>query len=142
MLSYWNQIHAQLAQGLWFVTPHNLRRPLYSLDPSPLSNFVTSPTPFYKKKTNYTSTALFVALFFDWMDGRTLFDVFLLDIMDQHMSRLGTLVSEKPCVLHTTRYQIYCGLTDNEVFFWYSDSISQTQITYNTHKRQETNPPI
>ena len=51
------------------------------------------------------------------MDGRTTVYVFLLDIMDQHMSRLGTLVSEKPCILYTTRYQIYCGLTDNEVLF-------------------------
>ena len=74
------------------------------------------------------------------MDNFATFDVILPGIMDLHMSSLSTLVTEEPCVLHTTRYQIYWGLTHNEVFWQYSDLISHTQtMVYNTQKGQETN---
>ena len=38
------------------------------------------------------------------------------DIMDLHMSSLGTLVPGLRCVFYATSYQVYEGLTHNEVF--------------------------
>ena len=58
------------------------------------------------------------------------------------MQSLGTLVPEEPCILCTTRCQIYCGLTHNGVFCWYFHLILHAQIAYNTDKGQETNSPI
>ena len=46
-------------------------------------------------------------------------------------------------LLPYTRYQVYLGLTHNEVFCQCFDLISHTQIkNYNTHKGQETNSPM
>ena len=73
--------------------------------------------------------------FVGWIcDGAT-FDVwFYIDIMDLHMSNLGTIVPEGPwCVLYATRRQVYWGLTHNVVFYKYSDLTSHTE-TQNTHK--------
>ena len=58
------------------------------------------------------------------------------DIMDLHMSSLGTLVWERPwCVPHATRRQVYWGQAQNEAFYWHSDLISHIHkdIHINTH---------
>ena len=49
------------------------------------------------------------------------------------LSSFLALVSEGPwCVFYATRSQVYWGLTDNVVFYWYSDFISHTHKHTNT----------
>ena len=77
--------------------------------------------------------------FFGWMSDCPTFPhiscvIFLNDIMNLHISTLGTLVPEWPCcVFYETMHQIYWGLTHN-VFFWlYSGCIH----VYHTSKDKE-----
>ena len=62
--------------------------------------------------------------------------------MDLQMSSLSTLVPEGPwCVFYLTRCQVYQGLANNMVFYWYSDLISphtntQTHTVHSGASRQ------
>ena len=69
------------------------------------------------------------------MSDCTTFDVHLFNgIVDLQMSCYGTVVPEGLlCVVYATRHQVYGGLTQDEVFRWYSNLISHTQ----THKRTQ-----
>ena len=104
--------------------------PLYCQAPYPFSYSISHPTPTYpcppidKKKIYFHCSFCFLISLTEWMIVTHL--MFLLEIIDLHMSSLGTLLPEKPCMLYTTRYQIYWGLTHNEGFCWYSDLISHT----------------
>ena len=68
--------------------------------------------------------------------------ILLNNIMNLHMSSLGTLVPEVPWwVFYTTRHQVYWCLTHNVAFCWYSDLISHTRT--NTQKdTQHTEKPV
>ena len=78
-------------------------------------------------------TALSVVLFL-WLIGWSCHiwcAILLNDIMDPHMSNLGTSVPEGPwCVFYVTRHQVNWGLT-NVTFCWCSDLISHKHT--NTH---------
>ena len=69
------------------------------------------------------------------MDDCAIFDVILLDnIMNLHMSSLGTLVPEEHCcVCYTTRYQIYWGLTHNEISVNTENTDKNSVNKQNTH---------
>ena len=65
--------------------------------------------------------------FFNWnVWSCHIWCVILLDnIMDPHMSSVGTLVPEGPwCVFYATKCHVYWGLTHNVVFYLYSNLIS------------------
>ena len=63
-----------------------------------------------------------------------LFSNFNIMDMDLYMSSLGTLVSEQPCcVFYARRHQVYCGLTYNVVFCWYSHLTEHTHTKTKTH---------
>ena len=53
------------------------------------------------------------------MDDCATIDAFLLDdIMDLHMLSLGSLLPKEPCcVIYTTGWEVYWGLTLNKNFF-------------------------
>ena len=97
--------------------------------PSPTSLSPPTPTP---------PIALSVVMFL-WLNGwsRHIWCAILLNYnMDLYMSSLGTLVPEGPgCVFHATKHQVYRSLTQNVVFHWYSDLISNTN-THNTLRGQ------
>ena len=83
--------------------------------------------------------------FFDWMGDCDTFDVILFDnIMDLHMPSLGILVPEEPCcVFYTTRYQIYWGLTYNEVFLlvlWFDIIHTNKDIQHTQSAKRLTHP--
>ena len=99
---------------------------LPNLLPSPpFSNFLHS------LPQSSTSTALFVTLFFEWMDDCPAFDVILLNnIMDLHMLSFGTLVPEEPCYACFLQQ----GITFTEV--WHIMRLfASTLIWYHTHKQ-------
>ena len=71
-----------------------------------------------------TSTAVDVVLFLGWMGEHDIWCAILLnDVMDLHMSSLGTLVPEGPwCVFYARRHQVYWGLKIMpfaNTFIWY-----------------------
>ena len=119
--------------------PPNLWKTPYIAYPSLFSSFVQPPPPFLSLPT-LDPTALFVALFLVlfWLNGWSLHiwvAILLNDIMDIHISSLGTFVPEgRWCVFYATRRQVCWGLTHNKILCWYSDLISHTQ----THTRTET----
>ena len=107
----------------------------YFMKTSPL--LPTPPPPFQYLSNppslsppNPTPTAISIVLFL-WLNGwssHTWCAVLVNDIMDLHMSSLGTLVPEGPwCVFYATRHEVYWGLTYNVAFCWYSYLISHTQ---------------
>ena len=117
------------------LTPYFMRT-LYSAYPS-FSNFV-QPPPSLLPPTP-TPTALSVVLLF-WLNEwlcHTWCAILLNDIMDVHMSSLGTLMQEGGwLVFYITRHQIYWGLTCKVIFSWYSDLISNTQTHTDTQYTQ------
>ena len=119
--------------------PPNLWRPPILPTPPFFSSFVQPLPPFLSLPT-LDPTALFVALFLVlfWLNGWSLhiwLAILLNDIMDIHISSLGTFVPEgRWCVFYATRRQVYWRLTHNKILCWYSDLISHTQ----THTRTKT----
>ena len=111
-----------------------MKTPLYCLTPlffrfCPTSPLLSPQTP--------TPIALSVVLFFwpnEW--SRHIWcDILLNDIMDPHISNLGTSVPEGPwCVFYATRPQVFWGLI-HVIFCWYSDLISHTQTHTQTHTK-------
>ena len=68
-----------------------------------------------------TSQLFLLSCFFGWMGDRVTFDALFNDIVDLHLSSLGTFVPEGPCgVFYATRRQVYWGLT-HVIFCCYSD---------------------
>ena len=109
---------------------------------SPLFKFWPPSTPTSMSPPNPNHTALSVVTFLR-LNGWSchIFCAILLnDNMDLYMSSLGTLVPEGAwCVFYATRRQVYWGLTDNVVFYWYSYLISHTQTEKHT---QHTQGPV
>ena len=63
-----------------------------------------------------------------------LFSNFNIMDMDLYMTSLGTLVSEQPCcVFYARRHQVYCDLTYNVVYCWYSHLTEHTHTKTKTH---------
>ena len=126
--------------------PPNLWKTPYIAYPSLFSSFVQPPPPFLSLPT-LDPTALFVALFLVlfWLNGWSLHiwvAILLNDIMDIHISSLGTFVPEgRWCVFYATRRQVYWGLTHNKILCWYSDLISHTQ-THAHRDTQHTQRPV
>ena len=108
-----------------------MKTPLYCLTPlffrfCPTSPLLSPQTP--------TPIALSVVLFFwpnEW--SRHIWcDILLNDIMDPHISNLGTSVPEGPwCVFYATKRQVYWGLT-HMIFCWHSDDITHIQTHRHT----------
>ena len=95
--------------------------PVLSIPSPPFSNFV-HPLP--------TLPVLLWPCFFDWIGDLITSDVLFLmtDIMDLHMSRLGTFW----CVL-CNKVLVYQGLIHDVAFCKYSDLISHTKKRHTTH---------
>ena len=110
--------------GRGVLTPFILWIPPPSLLPTPLPFFKFCPTP----------PPFLVVSLAEWVIVPYLIRYFN-DIMDLHMSSLGTLVQEGPswCVFCARSCQVYLGLI-HVVFCWYSDLISHTQVHTHTHK--------
>ena len=125
-----------VGRGVLTPPPPNLWRPHCIAYSSLFSSFV-QPLPPLLKLPTLDPTAPFVALFLVlfWLNGCSLhiwLAILLNDIVDIHISILGTFVPERRwCVFYATRRQVYWGLTHNKILFWYSDLISHTQ----THTR-------
>ena len=117
--------------GRGVLTPLFYEAPLYSLPPPPphpFSNFV-QPPPF-PCHLQPPPPLLFLSLN-GW--SHHIWCAILLNIMDLHMSSLGTLVPKEPwSVFYAKRRQVYWGLTHHVVFCRYSDLISNTHK--DTHK--------
>ena len=111
-------------------TPLFYEDPLYFLPPThfqilstpPLSCHLQPPPPLLVLWLNGWSHHIWCA-------------ILLNDIINLHMSSLGTLVPEGPWYLfYAKRRQVYWGLTHNVVFCWYSNLILRTQTHTYTHK--------
>ena len=128
-----------VGRGVLTPPPPNLWRPHCIAYSSLFSSFV-QPVPPLLKLPTLDPTAPFVALFLVlfWLNRCSLhiwLAILLNDIVDIHISILGTFVPERRwCVFYATRRQVYWGLTHNKILFWYSDLISHTQ----THTRTKT----
>ena len=116
-----------------FLSPHFTKTLLYYL--SPLFVKILSNSPCLQPLTPNPKYLflLFVSLG-EWVIAPHLmcyFTLIWLDIMDLHMSSLGTLVPEGPCcVFYATRYQVYWNLIPC-VFF------ASTLICYHTQTHKD-----
>ena len=117
------------------------------LPTAPFSNFdqhTSPPLPFRLQLPPLT--ALYVVLFiwlYEWL-CHIWCAILLNDIIDLHMSSLGTLAPERPsCVFYATRHHVYWGLTNNVVFRWYPNLISHKHThTYTRKDTQYTLGPV
>ena len=121
-------------------TPLNcLHTPLFqilSYPPSPCSLLPTTPSSLLFLLSCYLSFCCLSAVLFllnGWLH-HIWWAILLNDILAQHMSILGTLVSEGPwCVFYAIRHQIYCMAWCTMCFFagtliWYH-TLKHTQHT-------------
>ena len=118
----------------FFSTPS----PTYILS-TPSRTFLSPPAP--------TSTALSVIMFL-WLNRWSCHiccTILLNANMDLYMSRLGTLVQAGLWFGFVQQGVNFTKVTDNVVFYWYSDLISHTNKhpgTRSTLRGQKTNTPI
>ena len=115
-----------MAVARGFVTPPYLWKPPILPSP-PFSNFVHHPPK------PLLPLLFLLPYFFDWIDDHATFGVILLDdIMDLHMSILGTLVPEEPCCVFYTK-----GIKFTEV--WHiMKFLASTLIWYHKQKQRHT----
>ena len=113
-----------MEEGSW--PPYFMNTPVLFI--SPFSNFVQPPSPL---PCHLQPPAPLLFLRLNWWLRHIWCAVLLNDIMDLHMSSLGTLVPEGPCcVFYATRYQVYWNLIPC-VFF------ASTLICYHTQTHKD-----
>ena len=97
----------KLIFGRGILAPYFMNTPVLFI--SPFSNFVQPPSPL---PCHLQPPAPLLFLRLNWWLRHIWCAVLLNDIMDLHMSSLGTLVPEGPwCVFYATKRQVYWGLT-------------------------------
>ena len=131
-------MYLSIIVGWGFLTPLFYEDPLYCLWPPPFFNNFPVPLPRHLQPAPLLLFLL--SCFFVWMGDRTIFDVPLNDIMDLHMSNLGTRAPERPCcVFYAIKHQVDWDLRHvvfTGTLIWSDKPNTHTNTHTNTQLKQ------